>query len=200
MSNKSVLSVRTLTVTAMFTAVSYVLYLFGFKIPIVPSFLTMDFSELPAVIASLSLGPVSGVLVCLLKNVLHLAISHTMWVGELSNFILGVAFVVPIGIIYKKNKTKKGAIIALISGALIMAAVSVVSNYFLIYPLYDKLAFPMEVIVGMYTALLPSVKSLLPALLIFNVPFTLVKALVSVVVTLLIYKPLSPIIKGTYNK
>ena len=200
MSNKSVLSVRTLTVTAMFTAVSYVLYLFGFKIPIVPSFLTMDFSELPAVIASLSLGPVSGVLVCLLKNVLHLAISHTMWVGELSNFILGVAFVLPIGIIYKKNKTKKGAVIALISGAVIMAAVSVVSNYFIVYPLYDKLAFPMEVIVGMYTALLPSVKSLLPALLIFNVPFTLVKALVSVVVTLLIYKPLSPIIKGTYNK
>ena len=74
MSNKSVLSVRTLTVTAMFTAVSYVLYLFGFKIPIVPSFLTMDFSELPAVIASLSLGPVAGVLVCLLKTVLYLAI------------------------------------------------------------------------------------------------------------------------------
>lgn len=200
MNKKSFMSVRTLTVTAMLTAVSYVLYLFGFKLPIVPSFLTMDFSELPAVIASLSMGPVAGVMVCLLKNLLHLAISHTMWVGELSNFILGAAFVVPAGLIYQKKKTKKGAVLALLSGAVIMAAVSVVSNYFIIYPLYDKVAFPMEVIVGMYTALLPKVTTLLPALLIFNFPFTLVKALVSVLVTLLIYKPLSPIIKGTYGK
>lgn len=200
MNKKSFMSVRTLTVTAMLTAVSYVLYLFGFKLPIVPSFLTMDFSELPAVIASLSMGPVAGVMVCLLKNLLHLAISHTMWVGELSNFILGAAFVVPVGLIYHKKKTKKGAVLALLSGAVIMAAVSVVSNYFIIYPLYDKVAFPMEVIVGMYTAILPRVTTLLPALLIFNFPFTLVKALVSVLVTLLIYKPLSPIIKGTYGK
>lgn len=194
------MSVRTLTVTAMLTAVSYVLYLFGFKLPIVPNFLTMDFSELPAVIASLSMGPVAGVMVCLLKNLLHLAISHTMWVGELSNFILGAAFVVPVGLIYQKKKTKKGAVLALLSGAVIMAAAGVVSNYFIIYPLYDKVAFPMEVIVGMYTAILPKVTTLLPALLIFNFPFTLVKALVSVLVTLLIYKPLSPIIKGTYGK
>lgn len=200
MNKKSFMSVRTLTVTAMLTAVSYVLYLFGFKLPIVPNFLTMDFSELPAVIASLSMGPVAGVMVCLLKNLLHLAISHTMWVGELSNFILGAAFVVPVGLIYQKKKTKKGAVLALLSGAVIMAAAGVVSNYFIIYPLYDKVAFPMEVIVGMYTAILPKVTTLLPALLIFNFPFTLVKALVSVLVTLLIYKPLSPIIKGTYGK
>lgn len=199
MSKKSFLSVRTLTVTAMLTAVSYVLYLFDFHIPIVPSFLTMDFSELPAVIASLSMGPVAGVLVCLLKNVLHLTISHTMWVGELSNFILGVAFVVPVGLIYKKHKTKKGAVAALISGAVIMALVGVVSNYFIIYPLYDKLAFPMEVIVGMYTAILPQVTSLMQALIVFNLPFTFVKAMVSVLVTLFIYKPLSPVIKGTYR-
>lgn len=199
MSKKSFLSVRTLTVTAMLTAVSYVLYLFCFHIPIVPSFLTMDFSELPAVIASLSMGPVAGVLVCLLKNVLHLTISHTMWVGELSNFILGVAFVVPVGLIYKKHKTKKGAVAALISGAVIMALVGVVSNYFIIYPLYDKLAFPMEVIVGMYTAILPQVTSLMQALIVFNLPFTFVKAMVSVLVTLFIYKPLSPVIKGTYR-
>ena len=199
MNKKSVMSVRTLTVTAMLTAASYVLYLFGFKIPIVPSFLTMDFAELPAVIAALSMGPVAGVMVCFLKNILHLAISHTMWVGELSNFILGVFLVVPIGIIYKKNKTKKGAIIALLTGAVTMAVVSVISNYFIIYPLYDKIAFPMEVIVGMYTAILPGVTSLLPALVIFNMPFTFCKALVSVIVTLFIYKPLSPIIKGDYK-
>ena len=73
------------------------------------------------------------------------------------------------------------------------------SNYFIIYPLYDKLAFPMEVIVGMYTAILPQVTSLMQALIVFNLPFTFVKAMVSVLVTLFIYKPLSPIIKGTYR-
>lgn len=189
------LSVRELTAIAMLIAVSWVLYLFSFKIPIVPSFLSMDFSELPAVIASLSMGPLAGFFVCLVKNIMHLLISHTMWVGELSNFILGVAFVVPVGFIYQKHKTRKQAIIALVAGAVIMALVSVPSNYFIIYPLYDKLAMPMEVIVGMYTAILPSADTLLEALVIFNVPFTFVKAVVSVVITLLIYKPLSRVIK-----
>ncbi len=197
MNKKSVMSVRTLTVTAMLTAASYVLFLFGFKIPIVPSHLTMDFAELPAVIAALAIGPGAGVMVCLLKNVLHLAISHTFWVGELSNFLIGAAFVLPVGLIYKRKKTKKNAIIALCAGAVIGTVFSVFSNYFLIYPLYDKIAMPMEVILSLYTAILPSVTTLLPALIIFNVPFTLVKLFVSVIVTLFIYKPLSPIIKGT---
>lgn len=191
------LSTRELTATAMLIAVSWVLYVFSFKIPIVPSFLSMDFSELPAVIAALSMGPLAGFFVCLVKNILHLLISHTMWVGELSNFILSVAFVVPAGLIYQKHKTKKRAVAALLTGAVIMAVVSVFSNYFIIYPLYDKIAMPMEVIVGMYTAILPAADTLLKALVIFNVPFTFVKAMVSVVVTLLIYKPLSNIIKNT---
>lgn len=191
------LSTRELTATAMLIAVSWVLYLFSFKIPIVPSFLSMDFSELPAVIASLSMGPVAGFFVCLVKNLMHLLISHTMWVGEMSNFILGVAFVVPVGIIYQKNKSKRMAVIALLTGAIIMPIVGVFSNYFIIYPLYDKLAMPMEVIVGMYSAILPAADTLIKALIIFNVPFTFVKAMVSVIVTLLIYKPLSKIIKNT---
>lgn len=180
----------------MLSAASYVLYLFGFKIPLVPSFLTMDFSELPAVIAALSMGPAAGVLVCLIKNIFHLLVSHTMWVGELSNFILGVSLCVPVGLIYQHKKTKKNAVVALLAGAVVMAAVSVPSNYFIIYPLYDKIAFPMEAIIAAYSAINPNVTSLLPALVLFNVPFTFAKAMVSVLVTLLIYKPLSRIIKG----
>lgn len=191
------LTTRELTATAMLAAVSVVLQFLGFKIPIVPSFLTMDFSELPAVVAALSMGPVSGFFVCLLKNIIHLLSSDTMWVGELSNFILGVALAVPVGLIYQKKKTKKQAVIALLCGAVIMALVSVPSNYFIIYPLYDKIAMPMEVIVGMYSAILPAADTLLKALVIFNVPFTFVKAMISAIVTLLIYKPLSRIIKNT---
>lgn len=190
------LTTRKLTSIAMLSAASYVLYLFGFKIPVVPSFLTMDFSELPAVIASLSMGPMAGVLVCLIKNLFHLLVSHTMWVGELSNFILGVAFCVPAGLIYQYKKTKVNAIVALSCGAIIMALVSIPSNYFIIYPLYDKIAFPMEAIIAAYTAINPKVTTLLPALILFNVPFTFVKAMVSVIVTIFIYKPLSRMIKG----
>lgn len=197
MSNSSSkLTTRKLTSIAMLSAASYVLYLIGFKIPIVPSFLTMDFSELPAVIASLSMGPVAGILVCLIKNVFHLLISHTMWVGELSNFMLGVAFCVPVGLIYQHKKTKGNAVVALICGAVIMALFSIPSNYFIIYPLYDKIAFPMQAIIASYSAINPNVTSLLPALVLFNVPFTFVKAMVSVIVTIFIYKPLSRIIKG----
>ncbi len=190
------MTTRELTAIAMLIAVSWVLYLFGFKIPIVPSFLTLDFSELPAVIASLSMGPVAGIFVCLVKNLLHLMVSHTLWIGELSNFIIGVAFVVPIGLLYQKHKTKKGAVLAMLLGAISMCAVGVVSNYFIIYPLYGKFAMPMEVILSMYTAILPAADTLLKALIIFNVPFTFVKAMVSVVVTYFVYKPLSKVIKN----
>lgn len=130
---------------------------------------------------------------------MHLLISHTMWVGELSNFILGVALVVPAGIIYRKHKTKKRAIISMLAGVVTMCVVGVFSNYFIIYPLYDKLALPMDVIIGMYSAILPAADTLLKALIIFNVPFTFVKAMVSVIVTLFIYKPLSRIIKNVNN-
>lgn len=187
---------RHLTAIAMLSAASYVLYLLGFKIHIVPSHLTMDFSELPAVIAALSMGPLAGVLVCLIKNIFHLLISHTMWIGELSNFILGAAFCVSTGLIYKRKKTKKNAIVALICGSVIMALISIPSNYFLIYPLYDKIAMPMEKIMALYQVINPNVTSLLLALVLFNVPFTFVKAMVSAIVTIVIYKPLSKIIKG----
>jgi len=190
------LTTRELTAIAMLTAVSCVLYTFYFNIPIVPSFLTMDFSELPAVIASLSMGPAAGILVCLIKNLLHLMMSQTLWIGELSNFILGAALVVPTGFIYQKHKTKKNAVIAMLVGVITMCVTGVFSNYFIIYPLYGKFAMPMEVILGMYSAILPAADTLFKALVIFNVPFTFVKAMVSVVVTFFVYKPLSNVIKN----
>lgn len=197
-SNKKI-NVRHLTTTAMLAAISWVLYLIQFKIPVVPSFMSMDFSETPAVIASLAMGPGAGVMVCLIKNIMHLLVSRSMWIGELSNFILGVALVVPCGLIYQKKKTRKNAVIALAVGLITMSVTCVFSNYFIVYPLYDKYVLPMEAILAMYNAILPSVTSLLPALIIFNVPFTFVKGFVCALVTFFIYKPLSKIIKNGIN-
>ena len=186
---------RYLTVTAMLSAVAYILMFFDFSVPLVPSFLKMDLSDLPELIGSFAMGPVCGILVCLIKNLLHLLQTQTGGVGELSNFILGVAFVLPAGLIYRARKTKKRALIGALVGVLAMGVLSIFSNYFLVYPFYYNM-MPKEIILGLYQAILPQMKSILQCLICFNLPFTMVKGLFSVVITMLIYKPLSPILKG----
>ena len=194
MKNKKV---RLITGTAMLTAVAVVLQYIEISIPIMPSFIKLDFSDLPELIGAFAYGPLAGVLIALLKNLIHMAVSQSGFVGELSNFILGAVFALVAGLIYNHKKTKGNAVIAGVAGAFAMAVVSLPCNYFVIYPLYySVLGFPEEAVFGMYQALLPSVKNMVQALLIFNVPFTFVKGLVSVAVSLVIYKPLSPLLKG----
>jgi riboflavin transporter FmnP len=192
---KETIPVRKLVVTAMMAAISTVLMMLSFSVPLVPEFLKMDFSELPALITAYTFGPLYGVLVCLVKNLVNLLFTTTMGVGELCNFLLGVCFVLPAGLIYKKKKSFKGAIIGAVTGTVSMALLSLPLNYFLTYPIYMKF-MPEEVILGMYRAIYPGTKSLLHALTIFNIPFTFVKGLFSVVITFLIYKRLSPLLKG----
>lgn len=194
MKNKKV---RMITGTAMLTAVAVALQYIEISIPIMPSFIKLDFSDLPELIGAFAYGPLAGVLIAFLKNLIHLAVSQSGFVGELSNFLLGAAFALTAGLIYKKKKTKKNALVAGVAAAVVMAAVSLPLNYFIIYPLYYSiLGFPEEAILQMYQLLLPSVKSIFQALIIFNVPFTFVKALISAVVTMIIYKPISPLLKG----
>ncbi|MCR5272424.1 MAG: ECF transporter S component [Lachnospiraceae bacterium] len=188
-------NIRFMAVTAMLSAVAFILMFLDFSVPVAPSFLKMDISELPALIAAFSMGPVSGVVVCLIKNLLHLTITSTGGVGELCNFLLGVAFVVPAGFIYRVKKTKKGAIAGALIGTVIMGVFSIPLNYFLTYPVYYNF-MSEEVILTLYQAIVPSMKSILQCLVCFNMPFTMVKGLLSVIITMLVYKPLSPIIKG----
>lgn len=129
------------------------------------------------------------------KNVLHLFITSTGGVGELSNFILGVAFVLPAGLLYKYKKTRTTALIGSIAGAVIMGAFSIVSNYFLVYPVYYNF-MPQEAVLGAYQLIAPSMKSILQCLICFNMPFTFIKGMFSVVITFVTYKHISPILKG----
>ena len=188
---------RKLAVTGIMSAVSAVLMMLSFNIPIMPSFIKMDFSELPALITAFSIGPVWGVAVCLIKNLVNLPFTTTAGVGELSNFVLGAMLVLPAGFIYQKNKTRVGALIGSAVGSLIMAVVSIPWNYFVTYPAFVKiLNFPLEAILGMYQKINPSVDGLLQALLVFNLPYTFCKGLVISLLTFLVYKRLSPILKG----
>lgn len=196
MSNQEMTKTRKLTMTAMLSAVAFVLMYFEFSVPFVPAFLKMDLSELPELIAAFSMGPVSGVFVCLIKNVLHCAVTQSATVGELSNFLLSAVFVIVAGLIYKKLHNRKGAVIGALAGTAAAALVSVVTNYFVVYPFYAAAYMPMEVIMGMYQAIRPSTETLLEALVIFNVPFTFIKFFIADLLTFAVYKRLSPILKG----
>ncbi|MCR5354462.1 MAG: ECF transporter S component [Lachnospiraceae bacterium] len=201
---KSKIGVRQITVTAMLSAVAFVLMYLEIPVPVIPSFIKFDFSDLPALLGAFALGPVYGVLIELVKNVLHLVVSQSMFIGELSNFILGATFTFTAGLVYKLNKNKRGAIVGGIVGALVMGIVSVPANYFVVYPVYVQAYFSgvEQVCVDMYSAISSGVfhagemKSLLQCLLVFNLPFTVVKGLISVLITMFIYKPLSPLLHG----
>ncbi len=153
MQNKTT-NIRKLTGTAMLGAVAAVLMYMEFPIPIMPSFVKLDVSELPALLAAYAYGPVSGIAVCLIKNLIKLPSTSTAAVGELFNFVMGALFVGVAGFVYKRSKTRRSALIGAGLGALIMAVVSVPYNYFIVYPAYVVLYhLPLEAIIGMYKPL-----------------------------------------------
>ncbi len=197
MSNTKKVNVKALTVTAVMGAVGFVLMLLEFALPaIIPSFIKLDFSELPALLTAFAYGPAWGIGVCFIKNLLHLLIGSTSGIGEISNFVLGAIFVGIAGLIYKRKKTKKNAFLSCVIGALVMSAISVATNYFVVYPLYSVvLGLPEEAIVGMYQAIIPAADNLFKALMIFNLPFNFVKGMLQAVLCFLVYKRISPILK-----
>ena len=196
----SSIKVRNIAVTAMLSAIAFILMYLEFAVPVMPGFIKFDFSDLPALLGSFALGPVYGIIICLIKNVLHLTVSQSMFVGELSNFILGVAFVVPAGLIYQHKKSKKNAIIGGIVGAVFMGVFSIVSNYYVVYPV-DYNFMPKDTIIQAYDVISSNLfhvhmTGILQCLVCFNLPFTVLKGLINVLITRSIYKPLSPILKG----
>lgn len=184
-----------LTVAAMLSAVAFILMFIEFPVPmLIPSFVKMDFSDLPALLGAFALGPMYGVVISFMKNLLHIVIkgTSTACVGELCNFMLGAVFSAVAGVIYKHHKSRKTAIIGAIAGAAAMAVFSVPSNYFITYPAYVQFYhMPLEAILGMYQAILPSADSLIKCLVIFNMPFTLVKGLLDAVLCMLMQAAVS---------
>lgn len=188
--------IRKLTGTAMLSAVAAGLMFVDFSVPFMPSFIKMDISELPALLSGFAYGPLYGVAVCLVKNLFNLIFhGSTGGAGELCNFLLGTFFVVPASIIYKKMKSRKGAVLGAAIGALAMALLSLPLNYYITYPVYSNF-MPIDAIIGMYHDIFPKAGGLLSCLIIFNMPFTFLKGVLDAVVCFLIYKPLSPILHG----
>lgn len=193
------IKIRSMVMTAVLGAISTVLMMLSFNVPIMPGFIKMDFSELPALIAAYSMGPLSGVAVCLIKNLINVTMTTTAGVGELSNFLLGCCFVLPAGLLYRLKADRKHALLGALIGSVTMAVMSLPINYFITYPVYTKF-MPLDKIIGMYQAILPSANGLFECLLIFNVPYTFIKGALNTVLAFLIYKHISSFIKGTYRK
>ena len=190
-------NVRKLVVCAVLSAVSSVLMLVvEFSVPFMPSFIKMDFADIPVLVASFALGPVWGMLVCLIRNIINLATSYSMEIGELANFIISASFVVTAGCFYKFNKTRKIAAVGSVVGSVISGIISFPVNYFITYPFYSKLLMDIETILEAYKKISGFDLNLTECLLYFNLPFTVLKCLVITAVTMIIYKRISPIIKG----
>lgn len=191
--------IRFITITAILGALATVLQMFEFPIPVlIPNFVKFDFSDLPAILATFLVSPISGVAVCLIKNVIHIATSNSAGIGELANFLTSVCYVLPAGIIYKLKPTKKMAVVAMLIGSLVSGFTSIFINYFITYPFYmNAMGFPLEAILGMYKELNGSVVTLWDCLIWFNAPFTFMKFMVCSVIVFFIYKPLSKAIKKT---
>ncbi len=187
-----------LAVAGMLSAVAFVLMYVEFPIPaLIPSFIKLDVSDLPELLAAFALGPVWGIIVALCKNVLFSILHGTSsnYVGELFNFLAGSVFAFTAGVIYHRGKRRKTALLGALTGAALMALFTVPLNYYLVYPAYVKVyGMPMEAIVGIYQAINPGADSLMKCLVMFNVPFTFFKGMLDVVLCFLVYKPLSPIL------
>lgn len=161
---------------------------------VAPGFMKLDLSDVPALVSGFAMGPIYGVLVQLIKNLLNLTKSMTGGVGELSNFIVGSSYVFVASFIYSRHRTLKAAIIGLDVGILAMAALAMASNYFVVFPLYAKLMIPMETIINMGTAVNPAIDSLEKMMLFSVLPFNLIKGLVNGLVTFAVYKRVKTIL------
>ncbi|MFO7635718.1 MAG: ECF transporter S component [Clostridia bacterium] len=181
---------------ALLGAVASVLMFLEISLPFVPPFLKLDFSDIPAFLAGFALGPLAGVMVLLIKNVVHgFTASWSFFVGELANFLIGLSFVLPASLIYARNKNRKSALVGMVVGGLVMTVFAALANYFALIPLYATvLGIPVEVIVGMSKEMNPAIVDLKTLVLIGIMPFNLFKAFVNTLIVMLIYKRLSPIL------
>ena len=191
---KKKMTTRDLTTIAVLTALASILFLI--EIPVV-AFYKFDLSNLPVLLGAFAMGPAAGFLILLLKDLIGLLHSTTMYVGELADFLSGLAYILPAALIYSAGKTRKRALWGMVTGVILLIPVSVVINKWIMIPFFmNTYGMPMESVVEMATKVLPFVDTEWKLLLFVTAPFNLMKGFVISLITYLVYKPLSPILKG----
>ncbi len=198
--SERILSTRKITMIGMFSAVSAILMILEIPVFFAPGFYKFDFSELPALVGAFAFGPVAGVMIEFVKILLKLLFkgTSTAFVGELANFVVGCSLILPASVIYLFRKNKKSAIVACITGTLCMTVVGSAFNAIYLLPKFAQMfGMPLEAIVEMGTAINPAIKSVSGLVLMAVAPLNLLKGGAVSLITILIYKKLSPILKGS---
>ncbi len=190
---------RKLTSIAILSALAFILMLMEILPPFVPEFLKLDFSEIPVLIGAFAFGPLSAVLIELIKNLLHLTVTQTAGVGELANFLIGSCFAGSAGLIYRYMKNRKGAILAMAAGVLVMTAAASLLNYYVLLDIYARF-WSMDAIIAMGHAANSHITDKGSLILWAFIPFNLAKSTAVSVISGLIYKPLSPILHGRHSR
>jgi riboflavin transporter FmnP len=191
---------RVMVKVSVLAVISFILMFFEFPLVfLAPSFIKLDISDLPALIGAFAIGPMAGVIIELLKNLLNLLIegSTTGGVGELANFVVGAVYVYTAGAVYYRNKNFKSAVIGLFAGTLMMTLVIAIANYYIMFPFYAKLfGMPLDTLVEMGTAINGKIVDMKTMILYAVVPFNILKGIVLSAMTILIYKKVSPLLHG----
>lgn len=191
-SKANVFSTANLTRMAILTAIASILFLI--EIPVV-AFYKLDLSNIPVLLGAFSMGTLPGVIILALKSLIGLLHSSSAGVGELADFIMGAALIIPASLIYQHRKTKRTAMIGLAAGTVCMIVTSILVNKWIMLPFYMG-AFHMDMDSIIKYANVAAVDSEWKLLLLVTGPFNLLKGIVLSTVTGIIYKPLSPLLKG----
>ena len=195
-----ILTTRKITMIGLFSALAVILFLMEFPIPfIAPGFYELDFSEIPALVGAFAFGPVAGVMIEFCKVLLKLVIkgTSTAFVGDLANFVIGCSLILPASILYLFKKTKKRAIAACVMGTIVMTVFGSAFNGIYLLPAFSKLfGMPLEAIVAAGAEINGSIHSVTSFVVFAVAPFNVIKGVAASGVTMLIYKPLSPILKN----
>ncbi|MBQ2661893.1 MAG: ECF transporter S component [Clostridia bacterium] len=194
MEKSKMFNARKLTMTAMFGAISFILMFFKLNIPFFSPVADFDLSAFPELLGGFMLGPICALVIIVIKLALKLAIlgTSTMFTGELQNLLLSIAYVLPAVLYYRKNRTKKGAVIGVVIGSVASIIIAVFTNIYLIFPFYmEVFGMDWEKIIGMFSAANSYIKDV-PTLIAFSiVPFNLISRTVTSLLTILLYKKIS---------
>lgn len=188
--------IRHMTTIAIFSTLSIILYLtLKFNLPIFPSFLKVNFSNLPILLGGFLLGPIEGLMIIIIRTIVVIPFSGTFFVGELADLIISSAIMLVSSIVYLKNKTRKGAIIALLFSVLTWVVIGCVANYFILVPAYVTLFFGGNVNAFLpLLSVIPDVNEnnyVIRYVLFGALPFNLMLSLAVCIITYFVYKRLS---------
>lgn len=190
--------VRTITMAAIMGAVAFILQFFSFNVPFLSPFANFDFSALPEIMGGFILGPIGAIEIIVIKLGLILSFKGTtsMFTGEIQNFILSCAYVLPAILYYRKNRTKKGAITGLLLGIIISVVIAIFTNLYLIFPAYIYLyGMSWDQILGICAAVNPYISTKISFVAFSVIPFNLISRCTTSIITFLLYKKISKPIK-----